>query len=51
MLEDGGEYLEPDFYFITYEHRKNGKFGILDSMEEFPGWKARRTFGELFEKS
>lgn len=37
MLEDGGEYLEPDFYFITYEHRKKGSFGILDSMEEIPG--------------
>jgi len=37
MVEDGGEYLDPGSYFITYKRKRNGNFGIVGSTEEYPG--------------
>jgi hypothetical protein len=37
MLEDGGEYLDPGNYFVTYERKGSGNFGIHGSTEEYPG--------------
>ena len=37
IVEDGGGYLDPVIYFVTYIRKPNGNFGILGSTEEYPG--------------
>ena len=48
MVEDGGEYLDPDIYFVTYKRKQNGNFGIHGSTEEYPGKKCERDFWRAF---
>ena len=50
MVEDGGEYLDPGYYFVTYKRKRNGKFGIHGSTEEYPRKLRKGLLESIFRK-
>jgi hypothetical protein len=48
VVEDGEEYLDSAYYFVTYKRNENGNFGIYGSTEEYPGKRRKGLLENIF---